>query len=108
MERKGQCESDRLTLEIPIEVVGTDSLGAQFFDRTYTLVIGRHGGKIALRPTSPISGEGSLSKTVGGRKPPLVMAPLLSARHKLPAAGSRTECWKSEVVGRLPGYRQAD
>ena len=49
METKGERESDRRALEIPIEVMGTDSLGTQFFDRSNTLAIGRHGAKIALK-----------------------------------------------------------
>jgi hypothetical protein len=48
METKGKRGGFRLPLEIPIEVVGTDCLGSQFFDRTHTLVIGRHGGKVVL------------------------------------------------------------
>lgn len=48
MATKGKRGSDRLALEIPIEVVGTDCLGTQFFDRTHTLVVGRDGGKIVL------------------------------------------------------------
>ena len=48
METKGRRASERMELEIPIEVAGTDCLGSQFFDRTHTLVVGHHGGKIAL------------------------------------------------------------
>lgn len=48
MEAAGKRTSDRIEIEIPIEVAGTDCLGVQFFDRARTLVIGRHGGKIAL------------------------------------------------------------
>ena len=48
METKGRRASDRINVEIPIEVAGIDCLGVQFFDRTHTLVISRHGGKLAL------------------------------------------------------------
>ena len=48
METKGERESDRRALEIPIEVMGTDSLGTQFLDRSHTLAIGRHGAIISL------------------------------------------------------------
>jgi hypothetical protein len=48
METNGKRESVRMELEVPIEVVGTDCLGIQFFDRTHAVVIGRHGGKIVL------------------------------------------------------------
>ena len=41
--------SDRgMKIEIPIEVAGADCLGVHFLDRTRTLAIGRHGGKVVL------------------------------------------------------------
>ncbi len=46
MEKQGKRTSERIELEVPIEVVGIDCLGVQFFDRTHTVVIGRHGGKL--------------------------------------------------------------
>ena len=46
--REGKRVSDRIEIGISIEVVGTDCMGVQFFDRTETLVIGRHGGKLRL------------------------------------------------------------
>lgn len=48
METEGRRASERMELEIPIEVAGADCLGSQFLDRTRTAVIGRHGGKIGL------------------------------------------------------------
>jgi hypothetical protein len=48
METKGGRAGDRIGLQIPIEVAGTDCLGSQFLDRTHTLVVGRRGGKISL------------------------------------------------------------
>jgi len=48
METEGKRTGDRIELEMPIEVAGTDCVGLEFFDRTRTLVISRHGGKIAL------------------------------------------------------------
>ena len=49
METVGRRASERVELEIPIEVIGLDYLGNQFFDRTRTLVIGRNGGKLCLK-----------------------------------------------------------
>jgi hypothetical protein len=40
--------SDRVEVEIPIEVAGLDCLGFQFLDRTRTMVVGRNGGRICL------------------------------------------------------------
>ena len=37
-----------MKIEIPIEVAGADCLGVHFLDRTRTLAIGRHGGKVVL------------------------------------------------------------
>ena len=48
METNGKREGERMELDVPIEVVGTDCLGTQFFDRTCAFVIGPHGGKILL------------------------------------------------------------
>jgi len=54
MEKEGRRASERIELETSIEVSGTDLRGFQFLERTQTLVIGRHGGKIALaRPLAP-------------------------------------------------------
>lgn len=39
---------DRIEVELQIEVLGTDCLGTQFFDRTRTLAISRHGAKVRL------------------------------------------------------------
>lgn len=41
--------SERIELKTAIEVVGTDFLGTQFFVRTHTLVVSRHGGKFFLK-----------------------------------------------------------
>ena len=40
--------SERKEIAMPIEVGGTDALGFAFFERTQTLVVSRHGGKIGL------------------------------------------------------------
>jgi hypothetical protein len=48
METKGRRASERIELEMSIEVAGTDCLGFQFFDKTRALVISRHGGKVVL------------------------------------------------------------
>ena len=47
MEIKGKRAGDRINLEIPIEVTGTDSSGCQFCDRTRTVAIGATVGKLA-------------------------------------------------------------
>jgi hypothetical protein len=49
METEGRRTSDRIEIQLSVEVGGTDCLGFQFFDQTRTVVIGRHGGKIALK-----------------------------------------------------------
>lgn len=48
MEITGKRASDRIELDIPIEVAGADCSGCQFFDRTLAVVIARNGGKIGL------------------------------------------------------------
>jgi hypothetical protein len=48
MDSERTRASDRIEIEVPIEVLGTDCMGVQFFDRTQALVIGRHGGKVLL------------------------------------------------------------
>lgn len=40
--------SDRITVSVPIEVSGSDATGQYFFDRTFTLVINRHGATLVL------------------------------------------------------------
>jgi len=40
--------SDRVSLEVPIEVVGTDATGFDFLDKTRAVLVSRHGGKIVL------------------------------------------------------------
>lgn len=40
--------SDRVSLELPIQVSGTDLTGREFCDRGRTIVVTRHGGKIQL------------------------------------------------------------
>jgi hypothetical protein len=40
--------SDRVAIELPISVSGTDALGRVFVEETVTVVISRHGAKIAL------------------------------------------------------------
>jgi hypothetical protein len=46
-ERKRR--SERVLLRIPIEVKGTDAEGKPFTEKTFTLVINRHGARIALK-----------------------------------------------------------
>lgn len=40
--------SDRVALELPISVAGTDGEGQVFLDETVTIVVSRHGAKIGL------------------------------------------------------------
>lgn len=40
--------SDRVSLEVPIEVVGTGAMGSDFLDKTRAILVSRHGGKIIL------------------------------------------------------------
>jgi hypothetical protein len=40
--------SDRIALQLPIRVAGTDAMGASFVHETRTLVISRHGARILL------------------------------------------------------------
>ena len=48
MNSVGRNASEHVEIQIPVEVAGIDCLGVQFFDRTHTLMVSRHGGKIAL------------------------------------------------------------
>lgn len=43
-----QRRSDRVAIEVPIEVVGTDATGSDFMDQTRAVLVSRHGGKILL------------------------------------------------------------
>jgi hypothetical protein len=49
MESDGKRRSDRVVLELPILVSGTDCLGEAFVEQTHTLLLSRHGAKIVLR-----------------------------------------------------------
>ncbi len=40
--------SDRVSLELPIQVSGTDALGEAFLDNARTVLVARHGAKILL------------------------------------------------------------
>ncbi len=46
MEAQRTRRSDRIVLELPIQVSGTDGLGHGFMEETRTLVLSRHGAKI--------------------------------------------------------------
>lgn len=48
MEQERTRRSDRVTLELSIQVSGTDGLGRGFMEETQTLVLSRHGAKILL------------------------------------------------------------
>lgn len=46
MERKDARRSDRVSVELPLEVLGTDATGRDFFEPGRTTVVARHGAKI--------------------------------------------------------------
>ncbi|MGE5326503.1 MAG: PilZ domain-containing protein [Deltaproteobacteria bacterium] len=48
MENKDARRSDRVPVELPIVVTGTDAMGAGFLEQTRTVMVGRHGAKIRL------------------------------------------------------------
>lgn len=48
MEGQGIRRSDRVSLELPIQVSGTDTTGNRFVVETRTVVLSRHGAKILL------------------------------------------------------------
>ena len=45
---KDARRSDRVPVELPIVVTGTDAMGAGFLEQTRTVMVGRHGAKILL------------------------------------------------------------
>jgi PilZ domain len=49
MENQDARRSDRVPLELPITVSGTDCLGSGFVEQTRTTMLGRHGAKILLK-----------------------------------------------------------
>jgi len=48
MENEDARRSDRVPVELPIVVTGTDAMGAGFLEQTRTIMVGRHGAKILL------------------------------------------------------------
>jgi PilZ domain len=46
MENQDARRSDRVPVELPIVVAGTDAMGAGFLEQTRTVMVGRHGAKI--------------------------------------------------------------
>ena len=48
MEPDHVRRSDRVTIEIPIEVSGADAIGMSFCDKSRTLIVSLHGAKILL------------------------------------------------------------
>lgn len=48
MENQDARRSDRVPLELPIVVAGTDALGETFIEQSRTILLGRHGAKIVL------------------------------------------------------------
>jgi len=48
MASPSERRSDRVTVEMPIEVSGADAIGKTFCDNSRTLIVSRHGAKILL------------------------------------------------------------
>ncbi len=67
--------SDRVSMEFPLEVVGTDATCFNFFDKTRTVLISRHGAMIALARVlspeqevtvlCPLTGKEAAARVVG-------------------------------------------
>ena len=55
--------SDRISIELPIQVVGNDADGSQFMEHGHTLLISRHGGLIVLRRKLSADSEFTLVNT---------------------------------------------
>jgi hypothetical protein len=49
METHAPRRSERVTLELPILVTGTDCMGDVFLEQSHTIVLGRQGAKICLQ-----------------------------------------------------------
>jgi hypothetical protein len=48
-ERPRGRRSDRISIELPIQVAGTDAMGQQFIEPAHTILISRHGGLIVVK-----------------------------------------------------------
>jgi PilZ domain-containing protein len=48
-ERPKSRRSDRISIELPIQVVGADAMGQQFIEPAHTLLISRHGALIVVK-----------------------------------------------------------
>jgi PilZ domain len=48
MENKDARRSDRVPVELPVVVTGTDAMGSAFLEQGNTVMVGRHGAKILL------------------------------------------------------------
>lgn len=48
LETELNRQSDRVTLSLPIRIIGTDPLGREFRDEARTILVTRHGGRILL------------------------------------------------------------
>jgi hypothetical protein len=82
MEMKGKRASDRIELDIPIEVAGADYSGCQFFDRTLAVVIGRNGGKIGLERKLVSQQEVTIRCIATGREAEALIVGLLGQRRE--------------------------
>jgi len=48
METQSTRRSDRISLELPLQLSGTDCLGEGYIEENHTLILSRHGAKIVL------------------------------------------------------------
>ena len=60
--------SDRVSVEFPIEVVGSDATGADFLDKTRAVLVSKHGGKIVLDRVLPPEQEITVLCTSTGKE----------------------------------------
>ncbi|HUZ47117.1 MAG TPA: PilZ domain-containing protein [Terriglobia bacterium] len=60
--------SDRVSVEFPIEVVGSDAMGVDFLDKTRAVLVSKHGGKIVLDRVLPPEQEITVLCTSTGKE----------------------------------------
>lgn len=60
--------SDRVTVELPIQIGGTDASGMDFFEGARTLVVSKHGAKIASRRVLSPNQELMVSSRIPGKE----------------------------------------
>ncbi len=60
--------SDRVSMELPIQIGGTDAAGMEFFEAARTLVVSRHGAKVACRRVLSPNQEVMVSTSIPGKE----------------------------------------